>query len=205
MVAGRADLTVCIGAIGSGKSLYAKRRLEKHRGPAMVWDARQEYGMPDTTDNLAELVRLVKGGAKRIGFFPANDPALAWKQFHIFCMAAFARGRLLLLAEELADVTTAGGSPVGWRRCITQGRHAGLSIVAISQRPAKIDKTTIDNASTVRCGRLNVPTARKYMADVLDVPVADITALKPLEWIVKDFNSGTLTRETLKIPRTQAS
>ena len=82
-------------------------------------------------------------------------------------------------------------------RVVTQGRHRGLSVIGTTQRPQLVDKTFIDNATTVRCGRLNTSTGRRVMADLFGVHVGEIGDLLPLEWLSKDMATGKVTWERL--------
>ncbi|MCL1072999.1 hypothetical protein [Shewanella dokdonensis] len=85
--------------------------------------------------------------------------------FEFWAACAFAWCNACIVAEELADVTTAGKAPPHWGQVVRRGRARGLApIFAITQRPSESDKTTVGNATLVRCGRLNRANDRKYMA-----------------------------------------
>jgi DNA helicase HerA-like ATPase len=203
----RADILIIVGATGSGKSLQVKAQLAKRRPKRLlIWDPQAEYGqLASSVPTIAaavEQVRLAdtRGGLSLV-FVPSPDPKLAWRQFDLWCQLAFQAGRCTLLAEELSGVTRPGSSPPGWLRVITQGRHRALSVIGTTQRPALVDKTALDNATTVRCGRLNSAASRRYMADLLDVPADQLAQLQALEWVEKDLHTGRLRRYTVAPPR----
>lgn len=199
-----ADITAVIGASGSGKSLWVKQRLEGKKAATrvIVWDARREYAhyaepVDQVAAFVAQLAAAGPAGKFRLVFWPSHDPKIAARQFGLVCRGAFESGRLLLVAEEISDVTTASFAPPDWRRVITQGRHRALSIIATTQRPALIDKTCLDNATVIRCGRLSNPSSRRYMADMMDVPESTLAALRPLSWVSRNTSTGVVVTETL--------
>jgi hypothetical protein len=60
-----------------------------------------------------------------------------------------------------------------------------------------IDKTFFGRATLIHCGRLNYSGDFKVMADVLQIPGEDITALRPLECIERNMQTGQTRRGTL--------
>lgn len=199
---GKASLTAIIGATGSGKSAWLKRSVLK-RIPKrlMVWDSMAEYGHIATpVESLSAGIEQLKlagasGGFRIVYQPPLSSPSLA-DIFSVFCRAAFAAGGLTLIVEELANVTRPGYSPPGWLQVVTQGRHRSLSVYGTSQRPQLLDKTFLDQCTTLRVGRLNTDRGRRVLADILALPPSDLD-LRPLQWISRDMGTGKLTRETL--------
>ncbi|HRZ02318.1 MAG TPA: hypothetical protein P5024_12235 [Burkholderiaceae bacterium] len=203
MSANRPRILAVIGASGSGKSLFIKAHLWRSLGPrVLVWDPLAEYGphVRTVTRSAAELVRLVAGPAWSIAFQPSADAGQAVRQFDLVCRAALAARRCALVVEELAFVTTPARAPAGWRAVCLTGRHAGLTVVGASQRPASIDKDFFSNATAIRCGRLNYSRDLSTMADVLGVPSAELQRLEPLAFVARDMTTGKLDRGRLKVP-----
>lgn len=195
----RASLTAIIGASGSGKSLWVKQHLARPPKRLMVWDTMAEYKQLGLqTDKLRDVIQAVRAPAFVSVFVPSSDPKQRAAQFDRWCAAGFAVGTATLVIEELSNVTKAGWSPAGWLRVVTQGRHRGLSVIGTTQRPQLVDKTFLDNATTIRVGRLNTATGRRTMADMLDTSADQLAQLLPLEWISKDMATGRTKRETLR-------
>ena len=153
------------------------------------------------SDVQAVLKRAGKNGTFVLVFEPAMDPKVMVEQFDIFCTLAYAAGSLYLVCEELSDVTQAGWAPAGWSMISRKGRHKGLTVIGLTQRPAAVDKHFFGNANRVRCGRLNYEADVRTMANVLRVSPDEIGNLKPLEWIERDMSSGEVTRGTLTFDR----
>lgn len=178
-----------------------REHLRKEGGPRMlVWDPLEEYGefTTRTVTKPGDLARAVNAKSFRVSYFPGHDPAKFGPQFGMFCRIAFEAGNLLMLVEELADVTKPSFAPLSWRQCTKKGRHAGLRIIAASQRPADVDKHYLSGLTYARCFTLRFPEDRKAMAGAMNVPVADIAALRTVEtekgvvlnWIEADFRTG---------------
>jgi hypothetical protein len=200
--ANKASLTAVIGASGSGKSLWIKKHLARKPRRLIVWDPMKEYShlatpATDVSHVIAQLSIVGTSGGFCLVFQPSALPRIMARQFDLVCAAALAVTRCTLVAEELATVTRAGFSPPGWLRVVTQGRHAGLEVIGTTQRPQLVDKTFLDQATTVRCGRLNTAAGRRFMADLLDVPPEGLPS-KPLEWVSRDMATGRTKRETLR-------
>jgi len=196
------------GSRGSGKSGWTRQQCEA-APRQLVWDSVHEWSRDRlvrpvrTLTQLHELVvaDLRAPGPFRYGYTgPVND-----KTFHTFCKLAFVWMKAstdgTLVVEELADVTSPAKAPEGWGEIIRKGRHYGGRIYALTQRPAESDKTIAGNADVIHTGRLSFPRDRKTMAEYLDVPVEDITALESLHWIERDMRDRRLTHGVLSFRR----
>ncbi len=203
-----AAILAIIGSTGSGKSLYLKGQLSKKKPPRLlVWDPMREYDAMGRVyaGKLSPLVTdLADAGSRgRFAFVyqPDNTNVKRFeRQFAVVCGMAIAAGNCTLLVEELALVTKAGFSPPRWMEAVTGGRHRGLSLIGTTQRPALVDKTFFGNATVIRVGRLNAGSDKRVMADALDVPVDDLTALLPLHFMQKNMLTGEITRDKVAIP-----
>ncbi len=74
------------------------------------------------------------------------------------------------------------------------GRHRCLRVIGASQRPASIDKDFLGNCTTIHTGRLAYPEDVRAVAKAMGVDEAGIAALKPLEWIEKNMQTGQTSR-----------
>ncbi len=208
----RPDIRAYIGATGSGKGVSVRAHLKAERPTRMlVWDPLGEYGdfVTATVGDLAKLGQAAQRATFRVAYWPGNDPKEYAERFAMFCRIAFAAGDLLMLVEELADVTSPSFAPQPWRRCTTQGRHRGLRIVAASQRPAQVDKQFLGGCTYIRCFTLRYPADRTAMAQCMDVPQPQVAALVTIEderrttinYIERDFREGKTTTGAIKLTR----
>jgi ApbE superfamily uncharacterized protein (UPF0280 family) len=124
------------------------------------------------------------------------------KEFDYWCAVVFYAGRhiapLTVIAEELADVTTPSKAPGHWGIILRRGLKRGITIYAISQRWAEADKTAIGNASEYM-----LFTSRgediDYIARKTRVPVAELEALKPFEFIRFDPVTKEQSKNKLRL------
>lgn len=204
------SLRLYCGATGSGKGVSVREHLGQAKPSRMlVWDPLGEYSSfaKKTTGNLGEVAKLAQAKTFSIVYLPGPDVRTYDDKFSMFCRIAFAAGNLLLMVEELADVTKPAFAPMAWRQCTKKGRHAGLQIVAATQRPADIDKHFLGGCTYIRCFTQRFPADRKAMSGAMSVPVADIEALHTVEdgdvtvlnWIERDFRTGKTTRGSKKM------
>jgi hypothetical protein len=200
----QAQIFAFMGASGSGKSSAIKQAIARSK-PArlLIWDLQGEYAHAGEAVGKLEVLRakLATGGARgrfALVFTPASSPDTIRRQFDLFCQLAYCAGNLTLIAEELFDVTLPSWAPAGWSMVTRKGRHRGLKVYGVSQRPAAIDKHFFGNASVIRCGRLNFEADVRTMANVLGVAAEEIRALLALAWIERDMRSGQSRRGTVK-------
>lgn len=204
MSTNKASITAVFGASGSGKSTYAKRRIKAEKpGRLLIWDPQGEYADSGTvTHSLADVLNQIGAAGKRGRFAFVYQPkgsTAAWKeQFNVFCKIAYAAGGVFMVAEELADVTQPAWAPEGWGIVTRKGRHTGMKVIGLSQRPASIDKHFFGNATAVRTGRLNFESDVKTIANVTGQSADSIRGLMPLEWIEKDMQTGKISNGTIK-------
>lgn len=198
--AGKANIIICIGATGSGKSSRIKSEIARQKtAKLIVWDMMREYGGEcAVVKTLGDLVAAVRAATYRVAFEPSFDDKARAKQFDIFCKIAFECKGASVLVEELANVTKPSYAPAGWRQLNTMGRHRGITIYGTSQRPALCDKTTMSQATRLWCGNLSYHHDVRSMALMLGVPDADITALEPLQYIEGNRETKTIERGSLR-------
>lgn len=190
----KANIVAVLGASGSGKSTFVKRAIEK-ASRLIVFDPMHEYGkLGRVTTTTADLLALMRAagprGPVRAIFQPCMDPKIRVQQFETVCAIAHAAGNLTLVAEELKFVTQPGRAPMRWAQVTLTGRHKGLRVIGTSQRPASIDKDFLGNATLIRTGCLTYPEDIRAVAKAMQVPEAEIAALKPLDWIEKEKSTG---------------
>ncbi len=174
------------------------------RGAAevLVWDTVGEWSRKYGCAPLRTLSNVHMFVAPDAGGRGAYCGPISREHFDTFCKLAWVWMRMragrVLVVEELADVTSPGKAPAAWGEIVRKGRHMGGSIYALTQRPAESDKTIAGNADVIHTGRLSFPKDRKSLAEYLDVPESEVTALPSLAWIERDMRTRELRKGTLK-------
>lgn len=201
-------LVAVAGASRSGKTVWTSQQVAGDRR-LLVWDFKNEWHLKYRCRRLrsfAELQACVRSSAPpaRLAF---SKPGMNAAAFDLFCRLAFVwlrQAEGTLIVEETASVTSPGKAPDAWGDIIRMGLGYGCNIFAITQRPAESDKTALGNASIVHCHRMAYTDDRIYMSKLLDVDVAQVKALKPLQWIER-HDSGELVTGTVKLKRRRAA
>lgn len=180
-------LIVVSGASRSGKTAYVVRAVRAEKR-VIAWDIEAQWcnlpGWQKVTTR-AELFKAVqRGGPAKIAYVTRAGDIRAEFDFFCGCSKYWGEffGGCLVVAEELADVSSPSKAPGNWGMLQRRGLKRGITIYAISQRWAEADKTAIGNASEFVCFRA-VGDDVQYMARKTRIPVADLEALKPLEYI----------------------
>jgi len=206
------------GSRGSGKSGWTIQRTE-HDSRLLVWDSMGQWSREGlvrpvpTIQALHALIRqdLAHPGPFRFGYVgPIRTLITEGKRrttieyFPPFCQLACVWIKAApgtVVAEELADVTYPGKAPIGWGDLVRKSRQNGGNVYGLTQRPTESDSTLPGNADIIHTGRLSRPGDRKTMAEYLDVPVEQITALPSLHYIERDLRTHKLSTGVLTFSR----
>ncbi len=149
-----ADCIFVTGRRGSGKTTYVQRAVGAPR--VIVFDPlgqyAREFGWP-LADNLKSLHRVVAERWRspapwRLALTVAGDLELELHSLSVYlwhAMAPYERGRdrkkILLIVEEMNLSVPAHAlrkDRRGFMRLVLQGRHRGIAIIGVSQRPALV-------------------------------------------------------------------
>ncbi|WP_299394625.1 DUF87 domain-containing protein [Pelagibius sp.] len=194
-----AQCTAIYGRRGSGKSTLAKRLIGKHRR-VVVFDPMGEYAALSIfrrADSVEEVRRLLRAGWAR-GFKIAYVPRADHKRsLHILaCLiwdaqAPYDAGqdtrKILLVVEEMNLGYPASKLPsdlYGMTQVVLQGRHRGVGVIGITQRPALV---SLDFRGQVAETYVLPLSAGQDTTAVTDVygreHQAQIRSLKPHNWL----------------------
>lgn len=198
MAAENARLLGAFGAQGSGKTAWALQAIERMplRHRLVCWDFKHDprlKGIGADVRSVPELARAMKAPKFRLRLLVNHDLDIA-EQFKWFCTAAWGAGNVLMVVDELPEVTRPGKAPPLWRKCINIGRQYAhpetgkpctLAIVGMAQRPAEVDKSFIGNLDVLHVGRLGEVNDAREMAGKLGCDWRELTTLENLHWIEK--------------------
>ena len=125
--------------------------------------------------------------------------------FAAFCRLAWifvqAHELATVVVEELADVTSPGKAPIYWGMLTRKGLRYGPEIYALTQRPSESDKTVMGNATVLHVHQCVLEIDAETLAAHLRVPVSQVDALDPFQWIERDRRTKTTTTGRLPPPR----
>lgn len=190
-------LIVVTGKTRSGKTAWTEQQTRSAKR-LLVWDAMAQWG----TEFNCKVVTTWSDLAKHCKA-DAPDARLAMQckvnreNFEVFCALAmiFLKMRIsTIVIEEIADVSSPAKASQNWGELIRKGLRYQPTIYALTQRPQESDKTLLNMASAAHCHCIGFLPDQTYIANnLLAVPVEKVAALKPLEFIEKDYASGKVT------------
>lgn len=198
-------LVILAGASRCGKTAYAAKMVKAMRR-VLVWDIEAQWcelpGFEKITTRRGLLEAIKKPGAARLAYVAGGDIKAEF-DFWAGCAMYWGRymGGCVLVAEELADVTTPSKAPGNWGILVRRGLKRGISIYAISQRWAEADKTCIGNASEFVCFRISSGDDIAYMSRKTRIPTESLEGLEDLEYIKFDPKKSGVERGKLTFPR----
>jgi hypothetical protein len=193
-------LIVIAGASRSGKTAWTSRAV-RHDRRVIAWDPEDQWarlrGWRRITSRADLLAACQQAGPARIAFVAGGDLKPEF-DFWAACAQYWGRyhGACSVVAEELADVTSAAKAPGNWGILLRRGLKRGVTIYAISQRWAEADKTAVGNASEFVLFRMSSGDDIRYMSRKTRVPDTELLNLKPLEFVrytvTGEFERGKL-------------
>lgn len=183
------------GKSRSGKSEYISQ-LIKDKRRLLIWDKKGEHQADiqvGTIDELKLVIEKYQEKAGRIALVRAPIEA-----FEEFCACAFrwacygyvSNYASAVFVEELGRVTGPAKASPMWGQLVSEGLVYGLSIYAVAQRPAEIDKTILGQASFVHCCKMTWEQDERYIAGLMRVPIEVVTGLQVVH--ENDDGSGHL-------------
>lgn len=213
MVKNAGRVMVC-GRSGSGKSTWTKARLARF-GRVVVLDPMDEYaalGFRRVRTLRALLAGIKAGwaGGFRLAYVPAfgTDAQALHELSHLLLKvqapykAARESRKLALVVDELADGFPTGAPAQGldgFSRVARQGRHYGIEVVGITQRPSGVDPVFRGNCDTRVFFSLTEAIDLDAVARMIGRDHArTVGRLAPHEYLKRDLD-GTIKRGRNKI------
>jgi hypothetical protein len=195
-------LIVVSGASRCGKSTQVTKMVKASRR-VVAWDPEAQWcdqpGYRKITSEKDMLQAIVTPGHMRLAYVVGGDLK---EGFDFLCEAAMYACRYIApldyIAEELADVSSPGKATLNWGMMVRRGLKRGMNIYAISQRWAEADKSAMGNASEYVCFKPR-PRDLKYVAENTGIPIEELKALKPFEFIQFDPVTEEKSKKTLRL------
>ncbi len=176
----RDEVILVAGARDQGKTTWIRRTIAGRRR-VLIWDPKGEYESDLQVRSIADLADAVLAADADAAVLSLYPKSL--DQFHQYCELARLWGRCTAVVDELASVTQPGRAPESWGRLIREGAHHQVKIIAATQRTAESDKTILGNCTSIVCFALKRYADRAAMAQEMDLPIEQLAALRPLQFI----------------------
>lgn len=168
----RHEISVVLGRRGSGKSVLA-RHLVADCPRLLVWNTLGEKGHNSLGEvyrdkqDLFNAIQAFQDDAGRVSCqfvadIRADDPAENQKTFEWFLLLARRVGEysegVTILVDEVDMYCSPHSVPMGLDWLCRYGRHAGVSMVCCSRRPAEMPRILTSQASHLYVFRTSEPT-----------------------------------------------
>jgi hypothetical protein len=193
------EIGLYTGKTRSGKTYQLKKRVAREKR-IIVWSVKEsvDHYARDLGGTVIRTLKDLKQAVTQIGKGPGRliYTPRSMADFGQWAVCAHAWGVFApcsAIAEELADVTSAGKAPPGWGNLLRQGAGWGINIYGVTQRPAESDKTIIGNMSFIHAHQIMRAKDRAYVAAEMDLPVEQIAALSGYQWIER-WQDGRIKR-----------
>ena len=189
------DQDICIlGSKGSGKSYLANAILKSLRGISVwVYDFNSEFHSSKAilVHELDELLELYDG-AKRGHYIlqPHNNSEETFRRFNA---EAFKRGNVTLIQDEIHNWLTKQRVIKEFNQVVLSGRPRGISVIAISSRPASLPNNILSNSKHVFAFKLNLESDVKFLETFLG---SDVWMLMPPDKRSKHKDQPALPEHT---------
>ena len=204
------ELIGVFGKKGGGKtSIAASLTADSNR--LIVFDHNREYerGMIVTNpQQLIDAIRKYNSSAFRL-IYRFDDSMRLSEHAEFFLRAAYTVTNYTLLFEEIDRVSEPRSMPEGLDNIVNVGRHKGISLIALSRRPARVPRDLTSNADRIFvAGPINEPKDVDYLSEFMGSEVSEkVRALKReerkfaefIEWTQDEIAIGTIDYETKEI------
>lgn len=186
----------------SGKTVMAKsiiRAMRSQGVPVIVYDPIMEYG--DVADNDDEIVSDIDTIANLgplpagaiVVYSPLNDTPELWDRF---CRIIWQTQRnLWIVIDEAHDVCPSGPTISQYHSfLVRKGRHYGIGMCHVSQRPAETHKMPLAQAQHVIIYKMHLVNDIKYLEAWLQCPEIGplMDRLEPYHYIYFDCKEGSV-------------
>ncbi|MDG1286383.1 MAG: hypothetical protein P8P30_02335 [Rickettsiales bacterium] len=190
------------GGRGQGKSTGVKARIAKE-SRVIVYDPMKEYHRERgfkaarSLNDVRKLMIAGRGMTYKIAYQPASQNH--YQALHELCQYLFfaqqpyhqnkSKRQMVLVVEEMNLSAPSHNLPVnqrGFSQAVLQGRHYGINIIGVTQRPKTIAPIFRDNADVENVYKLSCPDSVAYIEKkIRDPKYKDaIFALKPHEYLI---------------------
>jgi len=163
------ELIAIFGKKGGGKTSIAANFIND-LNRLIIFDHNREYERGLFVHNPQELITALKKyheSAFRIIYrFDESMPLSDHAEY--FFKAVNTIKNFSLLYEEIDRVSGPRFMPVGLDNIVNIGRHKGIDLIALSRRPARVNRDLTSNADRIYiAGPLNEPNDINYLAEFI--------------------------------------
>jgi len=193
-----APITVVLGQRGSGKTSWVKQQL-----PAfprfILWNTVNDdytgFEIVNDTESLFEYVWRKRNGICQVIVNYLEEKGQEDKELEglIFtCNVAEAMENICFIIEEIDTYATTQTMPYELKRLLKIGRHYGVSMIAVSRRPAEINRLITSQAQRFICFKTIEPNDVRYLTSIIGESARELPEIPPLYYL--DWKHGQVEK-----------
>lgn len=177
------DCVTVLGTRGTGKSTLA-RQITKLWPRAIIIDPVDDWTEGEVIFSFEKfarrLIELKKSEAKEFRLIFRFNPDLENKEtvFNQILRLAFHFQNLQVVIDEIQLFATPHKIPNYLKNLLFIGRHKGISLVCITQRPGQLNKSVLAQSRHVFVGQLHEKNDLRVISDFLNIEVEKIINLE---------------------------
>jgi DNA helicase HerA-like ATPase len=182
------DCFTVLGTRGCGKS-YLSRKINKLWPRRIIIDPVGEFkeGKIFTDFNLfsAELIKLKKENAKEFELIIQFDPDKIDHEatFNAVLKLCFHYKNLQVYIDEIQMFSSPHYLPHYLKQILFIGRHHGISLICVTQRPGQLNKNILSQSTHIFAGQLHEKNDLNYIGNFLGVDAEKLINLPKREFI----------------------
>jgi len=191
-------ITVVLGQRGSGKTSWVKKQL-----PALprfvLWNTVNDdytgFEIVSDTEALFEYVWKRRDSILQVVINYLEEKGEEDKEaegFAFVCKLVEAVENVCFIVEEVDTYATSATIPYELKRLLKIGRHYGVSMIAVSRRPAEINRLITSQAQRFICFKTIEPNDVRYLRSIIGEPATELPQIPLLEYL--DWKHGLVEK-----------
>jgi DNA helicase HerA-like ATPase len=155
-----------LGKTGSGKTTQAEKCILEINKPTIIWDFVGEYKNNIVVKDFTQFQKAIEEILLKKKRLVISCREFKVNQFPLICEIVYKIGGFLLVIEEATAICNPSYIPEELAFCYRYGRHKGIDLLAIAQRPAEINRLITSQSKEIYVFRFTEPRDIEYIQKI---------------------------------------
>lgn len=167
------DKIAIIGTSGCGKTILS-RKIQTAWPRQVIIDPMSEFNDGEVVNSFsafaAKMREFKQKDVQKFRLIFRFDPEIEDDDGAIFnsvLRVCYAFKKIQVIIEEVQLLTSTHTLPQYLKNCLFRGRHQGLSLIFVTQRPGALNKNILSQCQHVFCGQLHEKNDVDYLSSFL--------------------------------------
>ena len=174
-------IILILGKRGGGKSYLVKQHLEGFNR-FLVYDTLGEYTQGVIFQDIPSLVEFWQKHYQE-DFRLVYQPLQPEEDFAAVCELVWACGNMVLVVEEIDRFTDSHSLGFEFANIVQRGRHRHITLIALSQRPYRVNRTLSSQVKEMYTFKQNEPRDIDFISEFIGEDVERIRELPLYNYI----------------------